>query len=73
MQRVRRRSRAADSALLTDFSIAADVAAGRLVRLLPDWTAGPAGIHAVFPPTRYPSAKVRALIDIFRNRAALAG
>lgn len=58
--------------LLTDFSIAADVEAGRLVRLLPDWATVPAGIHAVFPPTSYPSAKVRALIDIFRNRAALA-
>lgn len=57
--------------LLTDFSIAADVEAGRLVRLLPDWTTVPAGIHAVFPPTSYPSAKVRALIDVFRKRLAI--
>ncbi|MGF6758016.1 LysR family transcriptional regulator [Paraburkholderia sp. GAS42] len=54
--------------LLTDFSIAADVEAGRLVRLLPDWTTAPAGIHVVFPPTSYPPAKVRALIDVFRKR-----
>ncbi|MFM0738127.1 LysR family transcriptional regulator [Paraburkholderia xenovorans] len=57
--------------LLTDFSIAADVKAGRLVRVLPEWTTVPAGIHAVFPPTRYPPAKVLALIDIFRKRAAI--
>ena len=53
--------------LLTDFSIADDVAAGRLVRLLPDWTGKPKGIYAVFPPTRYPTAKVRALIDVIRR------
>ena len=59
-------------ALLTDFSIAADVKAGRLVRLLPDWTTAPAGIQAVFPPTSYPPAKVRALIDVFRTRLAVS-
>ena len=54
--------------LLTDFSIAADVEAGRLVRLLPDWSTVPAGIHAVFPPTSFPPPKVRALIDMVRAR-----
>ncbi|MGQ7935099.1 LysR family transcriptional regulator [Paraburkholderia sp. D1E] len=54
--------------LLTDFSISADVAARRLVRLLPDWSGKPKGIHAVFPPTRYPTAKVRALIEVIRRR-----
>jgi DNA-binding transcriptional LysR family regulator len=44
------------------------VAAGRLVRLLPDWAGKPKGIYAVFPPTRYPTAKVRALIDVIRRR-----
>ncbi|MEQ5843664.1 LysR family transcriptional regulator [Paraburkholderia acidicola] len=59
-------------ALLTDFSIAADVKAGRLVRLLPDWTTASAAIQAVFPPTSYPPAKVRALIDVFRTRLAVS-
>ena len=54
--------------MLTDFSIGADVAAGRLLRLLPDWTGTPKGIHVVFPPTHYPSAKVRALIEALRSR-----
>ncbi|WP_345815946.1 LysR family transcriptional regulator [Paraburkholderia sp. PREW-6R] len=58
--------------LLTDFSIAADVGAGRLVRLLPDWATAPAGIHAVYPPTSYPSAKVRALIGVLKARLAVS-
>ncbi len=54
-------------ALLTDFSIAADVAEGRLVRLFPDWSSMPSGIHAVYPPTTHPSPKVRAFIEILRE------
>lgn len=54
--------------LLTDFSVQDDVAAGRLVRLFSDWADKPKGIHAVFPPSRYPSAKVRALVDVIRSR-----
>ncbi|RZF26994.1 LysR family transcriptional regulator [Paraburkholderia sp. UYCP14C] len=56
--------------LLTDFSIADDVAAGRLIRLLPDWASAPASIQAVFPPTSHPPAKVRALIDTLKRRLA---
>ncbi|MCC8396908.1 LysR family transcriptional regulator [Paraburkholderia sp. MMS20-SJTR3] len=56
--------------LLTDFSIAEDVAAGRLIRLLPDWSTAPASIQAVFPPTSHPPAKVRALIDALKRRLA---
>ncbi|WGS54248.1 LysR family transcriptional regulator [Paraburkholderia sp. D15] len=61
-------------ALLTDFSIADDVAAGRLVRLLDGWATAPANIHAIFPATRFPSRKVRALIDAVKVQwlAALA-
>ncbi|MEM5433816.1 LysR family transcriptional regulator [Paraburkholderia diazotrophica] len=59
--------------LLTDFSIAADVAAGRLVRLLPAWSTEAAGIQAVFPPTQHTPPKVRALIDTFRTHLARNG
>ncbi|HDR9083434.1 TPA: LysR family transcriptional regulator [Burkholderia vietnamiensis] len=52
--------------LLTDFSIAGDVAAGRLVRLLPAWRSARAGIHAVYPSTRMPSRKVRAFVDAMK-------
>jgi DNA-binding transcriptional LysR family regulator len=50
-------------AALTDFSIGEDVAAGRLVRLLPEWSTPAAGIHALFPSARYPAPKVRVFID----------
>jgi DNA-binding transcriptional LysR family regulator len=53
-------------ALLTEFSVANDVAAGHLVRLLPDWTTEPGGIHAVFPSASHTPAKVRALIAILK-------
>lgn len=50
-------------AVLTDFSIREDVAAGRLIRILPKWTLPKAEIHAVFPTARYLSSKVRVFID----------
>jgi DNA-binding transcriptional LysR family regulator len=56
--------------LLTDFSIGGDIAAGRLIRLLPQWATESAGIQAVFPPTSHPPAKVRALIDTLKKRLA---
>lgn len=50
-------------AVLTDFSISDDVAAGRLVRVLPKWALPKADIHAVFPTARYLPSKVRVFID----------
>ncbi|PMS15026.1 LysR family transcriptional regulator [Trinickia dabaoshanensis] len=58
--------------LMTDFSIGEDLAAGRLVRLLPQWAAEPAAIQAVFPSSRQPSAKVAAVIDALRTYLARA-
>ncbi|AIP06073.1 LysR family transcriptional regulator [Burkholderia pseudomallei MSHR338] len=54
----------------TSFSSADDIAAGRLVRLLPGWSFPPGDIHAVFPSASHPSAKVRALIDMLKTRLA---
>jgi DNA-binding transcriptional LysR family regulator len=56
--------------LLTDFSIGGDIASGRLVRLLPQWSTEPASIQAIFPPTSHPPAKVRALIETFKRMLA---
>ncbi|WP_213777933.1 LysR family transcriptional regulator [Caballeronia sp. dw_276] len=53
-------------AFLTDFSIGGDVAAGKLLRLLPEWSGPPTGIHAVFPSARYPVPKVRVFIDALK-------
>ena len=49
--------------VLPDYAIADDVAAGRLVHVLPGWTLPQGGIHAVFPPARFRPAKVRALVE----------
>lgn len=40
-----------------------DVAAGRLVRVLPDWERPPVPVHAVFPSFRYLTPKVRVFIE----------
>lgn len=54
-------------ALLTDFSIEEDVAAGRLVRLLPRWAGEPAAIQAVYPSARQSSPKVAAVVDALKE------
>lgn len=53
--------------LLTDFAIADDVAAGRLVRLFPAWAGEPAAIQAVYPLARQPSPKVAAVVDALKS------
>lgn len=57
-----------------DYVVARDIEAGRLVRILPDWSLPAGGIHAVFPPARFRPAKVRAFVDLLkaaeRHRAA---
>jgi DNA-binding transcriptional LysR family regulator len=54
-------------AVLPDFLLAEDIAAGRLTRLLPTWKLPSGGIYAVYPNARYTSAKVRAFIDFLRQ------
>ncbi len=46
-----------------DFIVADDLAAGRLVEVLPGTLGTDAGIYAVYPHRRYLPAKVRALVD----------
>jgi DNA-binding transcriptional LysR family regulator len=43
--------------------VAADLEAGRLVRVLLEWSAPAFPIHAVYPSTRHLSPKVRAFVD----------
>ncbi|HWW07237.1 LysR family transcriptional regulator [Collimonas sp.] len=54
-------------AILTDFAAAEDVAAGRLLRVLPDWHLPGGGIHAVFPAARHRPKKTRVFIDELKN------
>lgn len=59
-------------AILSDFSTREDVAAGRLVRLLPGWAAASGAIHALFPSARYPAPKVRIFIDALKAHLGTA-
>lgn len=36
---------------------------GRMMEVLPDWTREPLSVHAVYPPNRHLSAKVRVFVD----------
>lgn len=53
-------------ALLPDFAVKQDIAQGRLIHLLPDWTLPRGGIHAVFPASRHRPHRVRLLVDALR-------
>ena len=53
-----------------DFIAAPDLAAGRMVQILPEWRLPELGIHAVYPPTRTLSAKVRSFVDFLAERFA---
>ncbi|HQT64013.1 MAG: LysR family transcriptional regulator [Acidocella sp. 20-57-95] len=51
-----------------DFLVAADIAAGRLIRLFENWTLPAGGIHVVYPAARFRSAKVRLFVDILKEK-----
>lgn len=50
------------------FIVADDLAAGRLVRVLPDWQSGEMGVYAVYPSRKHLSAKVRTFVDFLAAR-----
>lgn len=54
--------------VLPDYMLDAEIAAGKLVRVLPAWSLPQGGVHAVYPNVRYTSAKVRAFVDFLRNQ-----
>jgi LysR family transcriptional activator of dmlA len=57
--------------LKSHVDIAADLASGRLERVLPAWQSAPAPIYALMPSGRHLAAKVRAFLDAMSE--ALAG
>lgn len=50
-------------ASLPTFIIGDDLKSGALERVLPDWCSPPIALHAVYPPGKALSAKVRLMID----------
>jgi len=56
--------------VMPDFAVAKDVAAGRLVRLLPSWRLPGGGIYAVYPASRFLPQRARVFIDALRAHLA---
>ncbi len=49
-----------------DYMVVDDIAAGRLLRLVPEWTLPAGGIHVVLPIARFRPAKVRRFIELMQ-------
>ena len=56
--------------VLPDYHLQADIDAGRLVELLPDWHLPDGGIYAVYPANKHLPQRVRALIDFLQTTPA---
>jgi len=54
--------------LAPTFLLGEDLRAGRLVRLLPDYPPPEQALHALYPPGRHLSAKVRSFVDFLVAR-----
>jgi DNA-binding transcriptional LysR family regulator len=55
-------------AVLPEYSVKSDVADGKLVRLLPEWSLPGGGIYAVFPASIQRSKKVSIFIEALKQR-----
>jgi DNA-binding transcriptional LysR family regulator len=55
--------------LITEQMVASDLAAGRLIQVLDDWTPAYPGLSLYYPGRRHAPAKLRAFIDLVRERA----
>jgi DNA-binding transcriptional LysR family regulator len=57
-------------AYLTESLVAEDIAAGRLVQVLDDWTPSYPGLSLYYPGRRHLPAKLRAFVDLIREKKA---
>jgi DNA-binding transcriptional LysR family regulator len=57
-------------AYLTEFNVAADLAAGTLERVLADWTPSIGDLCLYYPGRRHTPAGLRALVELIREHAS---
>jgi DNA-binding transcriptional LysR family regulator len=60
-------------AMASTVMFGAEIAEGKLVTLLPEYSLEPVPVHAVFPAGQRPSMKVRALVDYLSSTIREAG
>jgi DNA-binding transcriptional LysR family regulator len=58
--------------LQPEVMLADDIAAGRLVQVLPEWQPTPSPMYLVYAPDRRPTAKLRSVIDFLLSRFGVA-
>lgn len=55
------------AALASEWLMGEDLAAGRLLKLAPEWRAPPLPVYLIYPPARFYPARLRRFIDIMRE------
>jgi DNA-binding transcriptional LysR family regulator len=55
--------------VVSAWAVADDLAAGRLVHLVPHWRADPLPMHLVYPYARHYTAKLRRFVETMREQA----
>lgn len=53
--------------LVSSWTVAEDIAAGRLVELVPDWQAAPLPVHLVYPWARYYPTRLRRFLTLMKE------
>ena len=54
--------------LQPEMSLAADIKAGRLVHVLPEWSFKPTSMYLIYAQDTRPTAKLRSIIDFLVQR-----
>jgi DNA-binding transcriptional LysR family regulator len=62
----------AGAAIASAWLVADELAAGRLVHLLPRWRAAPLPVYLVYPQARFHPARLRRFLDVIRANSARA-